>query len=177
MISNSTTILTYLSATADEAHSDVGDNISVLDHDESGTETTTITTEGGDAAGTVESSATSASPASAQEPQSTDAAYDYDSFDHDTSGVTITPPAAESSDTTSTQATPMKTGSKASATAANRGLNVTVTMSERGNRHSRMIGLPSSPRPNITSTSTTLNGLAQTTAGSSSGSGGDAHES
>lgn len=37
--------------------------------------------------------------------------------------------------------------SKASSTAANRGLNVTVTNSERGNRHSKLIGLPTSPRP------------------------------
>lgn len=37
--------------------------------------------------------------------------------------------------------------SKAANTAANRGLNVNVTHSERGNRHSRMMGLPSSPRP------------------------------
>ncbi|KAG5653325.1 hypothetical protein H0H81_001065 [Sphagnurus paluster] len=34
--------------------------------------------------------------------------------------------------------------------AATRGLNVTVTGSERGNRHSRMIGLPTSPRPTQT---------------------------
>ncbi|PPQ72546.1 hypothetical protein CVT24_004884 [Panaeolus cyanescens] len=40
--------------------------------------------------------------------------------------------------------------SKASNTAASRGLNVTVTTSERGNRHSRLMGLPSSPRPNNT---------------------------
>lgn len=40
----------------------------------------------------------------------------------------------------------MKT-SKASSAAASRGLNVTVTHSDRGNRHSRMIGLPTSPRP------------------------------
>jgi RalA-binding protein 1 len=36
---------------------------------------------------------------------------------------------------------------KASHTAASRGLNVTVTQSERGNRYSRMMGLPVSPRP------------------------------
>lgn len=138
----------------------------------------TITTEGGDAAGTIESSATSASPASAQEPQDTDVAYDYDSYDHDSSGVTVVLPPAETAETTpasSAQATPMKTPSKASSAAANRGLNVTVTMSERGNRHSRMIGLPASPRPNATSMST--NGMAQTTAGASSGGVGDAHES
>jgi len=37
--------------------------------------------------------------------------------------------------------------SKASNVAATRGLNVSVTQSERGNRHSKMIGLPTSPRP------------------------------
>ncbi|KIY70813.1 RhoGAP-domain-containing protein [Cylindrobasidium torrendii FP15055 ss-10] len=37
--------------------------------------------------------------------------------------------------------------SKASATAASRGLNVMVTQSDRGHRHSRMMGLPASPRP------------------------------
>lgn len=37
--------------------------------------------------------------------------------------------------------------SKASHTAAARGLNVTIAPSDRGNRHSRMIGLPASPRP------------------------------
>lgn len=175
MTSGGVFILTYLAATtADEAHSDVGDNLSVMDHDESGTEATTITTEGGDVAGIVESSATSASPASAQDPQDTNAAYDYDSYNYDTSGVTIVPPTSETVETvptSSTQATPMKTPSKASAAAANRGLNVTVTMSERGNRHSRMIGLPASPRP--TTTSTSMNGMAQTAAGS----GGDVHES
>lgn len=36
---------------------------------------------------------------------------------------------------------------KAANAAATRGLNVAVTHSERGNRHSRMMGLPSSPRP------------------------------
>ncbi|KAG5645735.1 hypothetical protein DXG03_005431 [Asterophora parasitica] len=36
--------------------------------------------------------------------------------------------------------------------AATRGLNVSVTGSERGNRHSKMIGLPMSPRPVQTST-------------------------
>ncbi|KAH6916200.1 signal transducer [Coprinopsis sp. MPI-PUGE-AT-0042] len=45
--------------------------------------------------------------------------------------------------------TPMapRNPSKASSTAANRGLNVTVTNSDRGNRHSKLIGLPTSPRP------------------------------
>ncbi|KAF5316509.1 hypothetical protein D9619_006169 [Psilocybe cf. subviscida] len=164
-------------ATADEAHSDVGDNVSVTDHDESGTDAMTITTEGGDAPGTVESSATSASPSSAQEPQHTDGAYEYEGHDYDSSGITVVLPAGESADTTSTsstQATPMKSPSKASAAAANRGLNVTVTMSERGNRHSRMIGLPASPRPNGTS----MSGMAQAAAGGTSGGGGgDAHES
>ncbi|RDB20931.1 hypothetical protein Hypma_011957 [Hypsizygus marmoreus] len=37
--------------------------------------------------------------------------------------------------------------SRASNVAATRGLNVSVTQSERGNRHSKMLGLPSSPRP------------------------------
>ncbi|KAK2465626.1 hypothetical protein APHAL10511_002170 [Amanita phalloides] len=37
--------------------------------------------------------------------------------------------------------------SKASQAAASRGLNVTITTSDRGNRHSRMMGLPTSPRP------------------------------
>ncbi|EAU90131.2 signal transducer [Coprinopsis cinerea okayama7 len=45
--------------------------------------------------------------------------------------------------------TPMasKMTSKASHVAASRGLNVTVAHSERGNRHSKLIGLPTSPRP------------------------------
>ncbi|KDR67937.1 hypothetical protein GALMADRAFT_257428 [Galerina marginata CBS 339.88] len=46
-----------------------------------------------------------------------------------------------------TPKTPTAKSSKASNAAASRGLNVAVTHSERGNRHSRMIGLPSSPRP------------------------------
>ncbi|KAF8998601.1 hypothetical protein BDQ17DRAFT_1428425 [Cyathus striatus] len=46
-----------------------------------------------------------------------------------------------------TPATPVAKSSRASHVAASRGLNVTVTHSERGNRHSKMIGLPSSPRP------------------------------
>ncbi|KAJ2915458.1 hypothetical protein MD484_g4960, partial [Candolleomyces efflorescens] len=37
--------------------------------------------------------------------------------------------------------------SKASGVAASKGLHLTVTGAERGNRHSRLIGLPSSPRP------------------------------
>jgi len=41
------------------------------------------------------------------------------------------------------------TSKKASSTAASKGLNVTITTSDRGNRHSRMMGLPSSPRPNV----------------------------
>jgi RalA-binding protein 1 len=36
--------------------------------------------------------------------------------------------------------------SKASHIAAVRGLNVTITPSDRGNRYSRMIGLPASPQ-------------------------------
>jgi RalA-binding protein 1 len=43
--------------------------------------------------------------------------------------------------------TPTAKPSKASNMAASKGLNVAVTHSERGNRHSRMMGLPSSPRP------------------------------
>jgi len=42
---------------------------------------------------------------------------------------------------------------KASTTAASKGLNVTITTSDRGNRHSRMMGLPSSPRPTTISPS------------------------
>ncbi|KAF8343429.1 hypothetical protein F5887DRAFT_972854 [Amanita rubescens] len=37
--------------------------------------------------------------------------------------------------------------SKASHAAAARGLNITITPSDRGNRHSHMMGLPASPRP------------------------------
>jgi RalA-binding protein 1 len=37
--------------------------------------------------------------------------------------------------------------SKASHAAASRGLNVTVTNPDRGNRHSKIMGLPHSPRP------------------------------
>lgn len=43
--------------------------------------------------------------------------------------------------------TPTAKTSKAASAAASRGLNVAVTHSERGNRHSRMLGLPASPRP------------------------------
>ncbi|KAF7430602.1 hypothetical protein PC9H_006310 [Pleurotus ostreatus] len=39
--------------------------------------------------------------------------------------------------------------SKASSVAATRGLNVSITPSDRGHRYSRMMGLPSSPRPPI----------------------------
>ncbi|GLB43450.1 putative GTPase-activator protein for Rho-like GTPases [Lyophyllum shimeji] len=42
--------------------------------------------------------------------------------------------------------------SKASTAAATKGLNLNVSGSERGNRHSRIIGLPTSPRPTQTST-------------------------
>ncbi|KAF5355223.1 hypothetical protein D9758_005973 [Tetrapyrgos nigripes] len=42
--------------------------------------------------------------------------------------------------------------SRVSGLAASRGLNITVTRSERGNRHSRMIGLPTSPRPPLSPT-------------------------
>ncbi|KAF8074770.1 hypothetical protein FPV67DRAFT_1726368 [Lyophyllum atratum] len=60
------------------------------------------------------------------------------------SGFRITPPDTPVASRTKP--------SKASNAAATRGLNVNVTGSERGNRHSRMIGLPSSPRPSQTST-------------------------
>ncbi|THU88684.1 RhoGAP-domain-containing protein [Dendrothele bispora CBS 962.96] len=43
--------------------------------------------------------------------------------------------------------TPMANQSRASGLAASRGLNISITRSERGNRHSRMMGLPTSPRP------------------------------
>ncbi|KAH9479619.1 putative Rho-type GTPase-activating protein 2 [Psilocybe cubensis] len=46
--------------------------------------------------------------------------------------------------------TPTAKTSKASSTAASRGLNVAVTHSDRGHRHSRMMGLPLSPRPGAT---------------------------
>jgi RalA-binding protein 1 len=42
--------------------------------------------------------------------------------------------------------TPTAKNTKAASAAAARGLMVAVTHSERGNRHSRMMGLPSSPR-------------------------------
>ncbi|KAJ3501668.1 hypothetical protein NLJ89_g9235 [Agrocybe chaxingu] len=90
--------------------------------DESGTETTE-----GDA--TVESS--SSSPASVMMQR-----------DH---GIQINTPD-------STPNTPTaKTTSRAANVAASRGLNVAVTTSERGNRHSRMMGLPLSPRPHTQS--------------------------
>ncbi|KAG6890294.1 hypothetical protein C0995_009500 [Termitomyces sp. Mi166 len=43
--------------------------------------------------------------------------------------------------------------SKASNVAATRGLNVSVTGAERGNRHSKLIGLPTSPWPTLSSPS------------------------
>ncbi|KAJ7576788.1 hypothetical protein C8J56DRAFT_370482 [Mycena floridula] len=63
--------------------------------------------------------------------------------------------AAESSPTSSPTTgfhasppdTPMAKATKASTAAASRGLNVSVTRSDRGNRYSRMGGLPASPRP------------------------------
>lgn len=59
-----------------------------------------------------------------------------DSSQHDHS-VHISPPE-----------TPIASkASKASTVAASKGLNLTVTGSERGNRHSRLMGLPTSPRP------------------------------
>ncbi|KAG6855952.1 hypothetical protein H0H87_009118 [Tephrocybe sp. NHM501043] len=56
--------------------------------------------------------------------------------------VRVTPPE--------TPLTPLASkmkSSKASSAAAARGLGVSVTGTERGNRHSKMLGLPSSPRP------------------------------
>jgi len=49
--------------------------------------------------------------------------------------------------TPSTPNTPSASKSKASHVAATRGLNIAISTSDRGNRHSRMMGLPSSPRP------------------------------
>jgi len=46
-----------------------------------------------------------------------------------------------------TPQTPTAKNTKAVSAATARGLMVAVTHSERGNRHSRMMGLPSSPRP------------------------------
>ncbi|KAF9054319.1 hypothetical protein BJ165DRAFT_1399570 [Panaeolus papilionaceus] len=62
------------------------------------------------------------------------------SFQADQTAIRVTPPDTPTASKIS----------KASNTAASRGLNVTVTTSERGNRHSRLMGLPSSPRPNNT---------------------------
>ncbi|TFK18453.1 RhoGAP-domain-containing protein [Coprinopsis marcescibilis] len=78
---------------------------------------------------------------------------------HDESGTEGTVDSASSSPTqeldpsspsvrVSPPDTPMASKtSKASSTAASRGLNVSVSHSERGNRHSKLIGLPTSPRP------------------------------
>ncbi|KAF9478273.1 hypothetical protein BDN70DRAFT_880139 [Pholiota conissans] len=107
-----------LSASAEEAQSD-GDDFSI--QDESGTETT-------EGELTVDSSSSS-SPASTQVQQQ-----------RDFGGVRITEPDPPNTPTA-------KAASKAAAAAASRGLNVAVTHSDRGNRHSRMIGLPASPRP------------------------------
>jgi RalA-binding protein 1 len=46
--------------------------------------------------------------------------------------------------------TPTAEGAKASDLIASGGLKVSVTHSDRGNRHSKMMGLPSSPRLAIT---------------------------
>lgn len=61
-------------------------------------------------------------------------------------GFRVTPPEE-------TPSTPTGKGARASGVAASRGLNVAVTHSERGNRHSKMIGLPTSPRPTTISPS------------------------
>lgn len=42
--------------------------------------------------------------------------------------------------------TPVAANSRVSHVAATKGLNVSLTGSERGNRHSKLMGLPSSPR-------------------------------
>lgn len=86
-------------------------------HDESGTETT-------EGEVTIESSSPS-SPIQSVTNLGPDPA------------IRVTPPETPTASKTS----------KASHVAASRGLNVAVTTSERGNRHSRMMGLPSSPRP------------------------------
>lgn len=86
-------------------------------HDESGTETT-------EGEITIESS-TPSSPIQSVTNLGPDPA------------IRVTPPETPTASKTS----------KASHVAASRGLNVAVTTSERGNRHSRMMGLPSSPRP------------------------------
>lgn len=56
---------------------------------------------------------------------------------------------------TATGSTPAPT-SKAAQAAAGKNLNVSVTESSRGNRYSRMIGLPSSPRPPASPASPTV---------------------
>lgn len=43
--------------------------------------------------------------------------------------------------------TPVAGRTKAAHAAATRGLNIAISTSDRGNRHSRMMGLPTSPRP------------------------------
>lgn len=50
--------------------------------------------------------------------------------------------------------------SKASHTAATRGLNVAITPSDRGNRYSRMIGLPASPRSPVQGSSNSAKPLS-----------------
>jgi len=55
-------------------------------------------------------------------------------------GIRITAPESPNN-------TPVTKPSRAQHMAATKGLNVAVATSERGNRHSRMIGLPVSPRP------------------------------
>ena len=91
-------------------------------------------------------------PAPVEDPQS-----DGDDFSMDESGTETTEgdgtvessgtssPADGASDHHLSPITPMAPKSKASHTAATRGLNINI--SERGNRHSRIIGLPTSPRP------------------------------
>ncbi|KAF9561488.1 RhoGAP-domain-containing protein [Agrocybe pediades] len=68
-----------------------------------------------------------------------------------TSSSPVSAPGQPDSNVRGSQAdtpnTPTAKTSKASTTASSRGLNVAVTHSDRGNRHSRMMGLPLSPRP------------------------------
>ncbi|KAG6854533.1 hypothetical protein C0991_005445 [Blastosporella zonata] len=107
-----------LKGPAQEAASDDNDEASGQDQDESGAETT-------DGDFTMESSSESGHASQSQQ--------------DDSSVVRITPPDTPLASKTST--------SKAFNVAATRGLSVNVTGTERGNRHSKMLGLPSSPRP------------------------------
>ncbi|KAG6812828.1 hypothetical protein H0H92_016097 [Tricholoma furcatifolium] len=111
-----------LKAPTQEAPSDVdGDEGSV--HEESGTETT-------DGDFTVESSSESGDASQ----QVAEGAIQI---------ITLPPDSPETPVGPKSSSRP----SKASHVAATRGLNVNVTGTERGNRHSKLIGLPTSPRP------------------------------